>query len=144
MTQPIVLSSIHLEPRIQSMITLAKRVRFNAHAPHSKFLVGAAVMDSEGSVYEGCNVETSSYGLTICAERNATFAMIAKGGRGIQMVAVVTETWGAPCGACREVLADLCANVDECLIFVASTQHSLVKIYTVRGLLPLPFTDGFK
>ena len=90
------------------LLRIAKKTMKNAHAPYSKFRVGAAVLLSDGKIFAGCNVENASYGLTICAERNAIFAAVAAEGSGmrIQAVAVATERDGpcAPCGACRQVI----------------------------------------
>ena len=92
----------------QEMLSTARAAFKNAHAPYSNFKVGAAVLTDRGTLYSGCNVENASYGLTICAERNAIFAAVATEGSGmrIQAVAVATERDGpcAPCGACRQVI----------------------------------------
>jgi cytidine deaminase len=92
-----------------ALVTAARAVRAHAHAPYSRFAVGAAVRDEHGRVHVGCNVENASYGLTICAERNAVAAAVAAGARAVRAVAVVTPTRppGSPCGACRQVLAEL-------------------------------------
>ena len=91
------------------LVAAARAARRRAHAPYSRFAVGAAVRDEEGRVHVGCNVENASYGLTICAERNAVAAAVVAGARAIRAVAVVTPTHppGSPCGACRQVLAEL-------------------------------------
>jgi len=91
------------------LVRAARAARKRAHAPYSRFQVGAAVLDERGRVHVGCNVENASYGLTICAERNAVAAAVAAGARKIRAVAVVTPTRppGTPCGACRQVLAEL-------------------------------------
>ena len=81
-------------------------VRKNAYAPYSKFLVGAAVLTEDGTVYTGTNVENASYGLTICAERIAAGAAVAAGHRMIAAVAVATAGAASPCGACRQFLAE--------------------------------------
>jgi cytidine deaminase len=93
----------------QEQMLSAARVAFkNAHAPYSNFRVGATILTESGATYSGCNVENASYGLTICAERNAIFAAVAAEGSGmrIKAVAVATERDGpcAPCGACRQVI----------------------------------------
>lgn len=91
---------------LQEMMKRAKRVSEHAYCPYSKFRVGAAVLTDDGRTFEGCNVENASYGLTICAERNAVFQMAAQGGRNIVAVVIYTPTPkpSAPCGACRQVL----------------------------------------
>jgi len=98
-----------LAPEQQEKMLSAARAAFkNAHAPYSNFRVGSAVLTERGTLYSGCNVENASYGLTICAERNAIFAAVAAEGSGmrIKAVAVATERDGpcAPCGACRQVI----------------------------------------
>lgn len=84
----------------------AIKARENAYAPYSKFRVGAAVRTSDGEIYQGCNVENSSYGITCCAERIAVFTAIAAGAKNIVDMCVVgdTEKPIAPCGACRQVI----------------------------------------
>jgi cytidine deaminase len=93
----------------RALIAAARRVRQRAHAPYSRYRVGAAVVDERGRIHVGCNVENASYGLTICAERAAVTAAVAAGARAIRGVAVATGTRppGSPCGACRQVLAEL-------------------------------------
>ena len=90
---------------IERLIAAAKLASGKAYSPYSKFRVGAAVLTSDGEVFSGCNVENASYGLTICAERNAIFQAVAAGQRGLQAVVVYTPTPTptAPCGACRQV-----------------------------------------
>ena len=93
---------------IERAVAEALRVRQNAYAPYSKFFVGAALVDSDGNVYVGCNVENASYGLTNCAERAAVAAATSAGRRDIVLCVVVTDTPAAasPCGACRQVLSE--------------------------------------
>jgi cytidine deaminase len=90
------------------MLASARAAFKNAHAPYSKFKVGATILTERGAHFSGCNVENASYGLTICAERNAIFAAVAAEGPEIviKAVAVATEQDGAcaPCGACRQVI----------------------------------------
>jgi cytidine deaminase len=98
-----------LAPEQQEQMLSAARAAFkNAHAPYSNFRVGSAILTERGTLYSGCNVENASYGLTICAERNAIFAAVFAEGSGmrIKAVAVATERDGpcAPCGACRQVI----------------------------------------
>ena len=86
----------------------------NAHAPFSKFQVGAALEDDTGRIYTGCNVENATYGLTVCAERVAIFKAISEGARKFRRVAVAadTDTLTPPCGACRQILWEFCGDVE--------------------------------
>lgn len=93
---------------MNDLIEEARRVRAHAHAPYSRYQVGAAVRASSGKVYVGTNVENASYGLALCAERAAVAAAVAAGEKQLTAVAVVTVTSppAAPCGMCRQVLAE--------------------------------------
>ena len=92
------------------LVAAAAAVRENASAPYSKFRVGAALLAEDGRIFTGCNVESASYGLTVCAERTAVFKAISEGVRDFRAVAVVTDADppASPCGACREVLTEFC------------------------------------
>jgi cytidine deaminase len=92
-----------------ALLRAARAARKHAHAPYSRYRVGAAVRDERGRIHTGCNVENASYGLTVCAERNAVAAAVAAGAKAIRAVAVVTASRppATPCGACRQVLAEL-------------------------------------
>jgi cytidine deaminase len=94
----------------QRLIRLARAAMKHAYAPYSRFRVGAAVLLSDGRVFSGCNVENASYGLTICAERNAIFCAVANSSKKPEIVAAaVVNHRGvpcSPCGACRQVLAE--------------------------------------
>lgn len=91
---------------LDEMIVQAKQASENAYCPYSHFPVGAAVLTTSGRIFAGCNVENASLGLTICAERNATFQMVAKQVEPIIAIVIYTPTSEAtaPCGACRQVL----------------------------------------
>lgn len=123
------------------LIDAAIRVRENAHAPFSKFKVGAAVQDDTGRIYTGCNVENATYGLTVCAERVAIFKAISEGARKFARVAVVadTDTLTPPCGACRQILWEFCGDVEIVLANLAG------KTETIRlGILfPRAFDASF-
>jgi cytidine deaminase len=104
----------------QQLITSATEARMAAHAPYSGFPVGAAVQARDGRIFAGCNVENLSYGLTICAERNAIFQAVASGAREFRAIAIVADTPEpvSPCGACRQVMLEfgdfpvICATLD--------------------------------
>ncbi len=123
------------------LIDAAIHVRNNAHAPYSKFRVGAAVEDADGRIHTGCNVENATYGLTVCAERVAIFKAISEGARRFVRVAVVadTETLTPPCGACRQILWEFCGDVEVVMSNLAG------KTETVRlgTLFPRAFDGSF-
>lgn len=126
--------------QVRALVSAARRVRGNALAPYSKFEVGAAVLDERGRVHVGCNVENASYGLTVCAERNAVAAAVAAGARKVLAVAVVTTAQPAtpPCGACRQVLAQLAA--DDALVLLASARgQTPPERWKLGDLLPRAF-----
>lgn len=120
-----------------ALIEAAKAVSERAYCPYSKFPVGAAILSDDGDIIAGCNVENASYGLTICAERNATFAAVARGKRRIVAVAVYTptETPTAPCGACRQVLNEFGPEAE---VFSACRGTEVLHT-TVAQLLPDAF-----
>ncbi len=91
---------------IDRLLEAAKGALANAHSPYSGLCVGAALLARDGSIHAGCNVESASYGLTICAERSAVFRAVSDGIRGFRAVVITTDRDGAlmPCGACRQVL----------------------------------------
>lgn len=126
------------------LIEAAGKARRNAYAPYSGFKVGAAVLGKDGSVYTGCNVENASYGLSVCAERIAVFKAVCAGTTGFEAIALVTETNepAAPCGACRQVLAEFSP---ETVVIMANTRGDYKNI-TVKELLPhafiLPAQEG--
>ena len=110
---------------MDDLLMAAWQVRESAHAPYSRFAVGAALMAADGRIFTGCNVENLSYGLTMCAERVAIGAAVAAGARDFLAMAVVAETAVpiSPCGACRQVMAEfgvpkvILANRNERLEF---------------------------
>jgi cytidine deaminase len=121
------------------LIAAATTARLRAHAPYSRFHVGAAVLDDRGRIHVGCNVENASYGLTICAERNAIAAAVVAGARRIRAVAVVTGTRppATPCGACRQVLVEFGAA--DTLVVLATPRGPSVD-RSLGMLLPESFS----
>jgi cytidine deaminase len=119
------------------LIVAAIDARTRAFAPYSHFAVGAAVEAEDGTIVAGCNVESASYGLTMCAERVAVFAGVARGYHRFTRVAVVTDTATPtpPCGACRQLLWEFAPDAE---VLLANLSGSMVR-YTVRELIPHAF-----
>ena len=115
----------------------AIKAKKNALPTYSNFFVGAALLADNNKVYTGCNVESSSYSLTICAERNAIFKAISDGEREFKAIAVAGDTkdFISPCGACRQVISDLCGEID--IILVNGDGNYIVK--KTSELLPFAF-----
>ncbi len=120
-----------------TLVAAATVARENAAAPYSHFHVGAALLAEDGRVFQGCNVESASYGLTNCAERTAVFKAISEGARGFRAVAVVTgaDEPTSPCGACRQVLWDQCRDI----AVVMATTGGRLEETTLATLLPRAF-----
>ena len=121
----------------EALLAAAREVRRQAYAPYSNFLVGAAVLTADGEIFNGVNVENASYGLTVCAERNAIGAMIAAGERQIAAVAVASENGVTPCGACRQVLREFGGDVP---VWIIDDTSGVVRETTLGELLPDSFT----
>ena len=104
----------------------ALAARNNAHAPFSKFKVGAAIEDETGRIFTGCNIENATYGLTICAERVAVFKALSEGARKFTRIAVAADTdvLTPPCGACRQILWEFCGNAELTLVNVQGKNFS--------------------
>jgi len=123
----------------KKLINTAMKMRKNAYAPYSNYKVGAAVETLEGEVIGGCNVESSSYGLTCCAERTALFRAISEGHNNFRSLAVSSSNGGMPCGACRQVIWDLCKNIP---IHICD-KNNIIKTIHSSELLPDAFDDTF-
>ena len=122
----------------QALLEAARLVREKAYAPYSMFLVGAAVLDEDGRIHAGCNVENAAYPEGLCAEAVALGAMVANGGRRARAVVVVgTGTaWITPCGGCRQKLREFC---DPDTPIFSANEHELGPTYTLKQLLPESF-----
>lgn len=125
----------------EALFDAALLARTHAYAPFSQFQVGAALLDSAGRIHTGCNVENSTYGLTMCAERVAVFKAISEGAREFQRIAIAadTETLTPPCGACRQILWEFCGNIEIILI----NPHGLEETVLLKDLFPRPFDAAF-
>ena len=132
-----------MEKIVEKMYDVAYANYKNAYAPYSKFSVGACVLLKNGEMIGGCNVENASYGLCICAERNALFQTIAKGYRkeDIESLLVLTNTArpGSPCGACRQVMSELMDK--DAKVYLTNLNKDLL-VMCVSDLLPYAFEDS--
>lgn len=123
------------------LIGAAAEVRENAFAPYSNFKVGAAVETENGDIYTGCNVESASYGLTVCAERVAIWKGISRGEKKFGRIAVVvdTEELTPPCGVCRQIIWEFCGDVPVIL----ANLHGKTETVQMAELLPRAFDSKF-
>lgn len=126
------------ELEIQKLMDCAIKARENAYSPYSHFAVGAALLCEDGTLYEGGNIENASYGLTNCAERTAIFKAVSEGHIKFKALAVVADTEGpcAPCGACRQVMAEF-----KIPLIIMGNLMGNIKIVTIEELLPFSFSE---
>ena len=117
------------------LIQKAIEMRSQALAPYSNYKVGAAILTESGKIFGGCNIENSSYSLTICAERVALFKAVSEGETKFKALSVSTNNAGMPCGACRQVIWDICGNIP---ILICNNNKLITKTESIR-LLPMPF-----
>ncbi len=120
------------------LFEFAQEARKRAIAPYSKFQVGAVVVTTEGKIFSGCNIEVSSYGLTLCAERVALFKALSEGEKNFSQIAVIADIKDEPCfpcGACRQVLWDFAPNAE---IFCANTSGK-IQVFQMSDLIPYAF-----
>lgn len=125
----------------RKLILAAEKAKLNSYSPYSKFRVGAALLTKSGKIITGCNIENSSFSLTVCAERTALFKAVSDAQREFKAIAIVSDADGftPPCGACRQVIKDLAGNID----IVLSDGSRKIKIVKLSSLLPLPFNDKY-
>jgi len=121
----------------RTLVKHAQTARKYSYSPYSRFRVGAAILTSDGQIFTGCNIENSSFGLTVCAERTAIFKAVSEGQKKFKAIAIVSgeEGYTAPCGACRQVLLDLAENIDVVMI----NRKGEMRILKMKDLLPHPF-----
>jgi cytidine deaminase len=124
-----------------ALVAAAKAAREHAFAPYSRFKVGAALLADDGTVVTGCNVESASYGLTICAERVAIVKGVSEGRTRFTCVAVVADTENPtpPCGACRQLLWEFAPDAEVVLENLQGKRAT----FTMRELLPYGFDGGY-
>ncbi|WP_372663305.1 cytidine deaminase [Cohnella sp.] len=132
----------HLSLTVEQFMEATKKARDNAYVPYSGFKVGAVVLDSQGRLHHGCNVENAAYGPTNCAERTALFRAVADGcmPRTFQAIAVIgdTDLPITPCGVCRQVMVELC---DPDMPVILGNLQGAYRVTTVSELLPGAFTS---
>ena len=121
----------------KQLIELANEARRRAYVPHSHYPVRAALRTKSGRVYTGVNIENAAYPTTICAERVAVFKAVSEGEREFEVLALVTDNGGSPCGACRQALAEF--GLDT-VVLIADGKGKLLQVMTVDELLPGAFT----
>ncbi len=126
---------------LENLIESAKQVRERAFAPYSNFKVGAAVQTKSGKIFTGCNVESASYGLTVCAERVAIWKAVSEGETEFEQIAVVagTDELTPPCGACRQIIWEFCGNVP---VTFANLKNKTETV-PMKELLPRAFDTKF-
>lgn len=119
----------------------ALAAREHAHAPYSRFRVGAALEDDAGRIHTGVNVENATYGLTVCAERVAVFKALSEGARRFRRIAIAADapTLTPPCGACRQILWEFCGDLEITLVNPAGASETL----QLKDIFPRPFDDSF-
>lgn len=125
---------------IEQLVRLALEARERAHAPYSRYKVGAALLSSSGTIYTGCNVENASYGLTVCAERVAFFKAVSEGERDFLAIAVATSNGAPPCGACLQVMAEFVEDFSSFQVILVNAE-GVWKAFTLKELYPFGFTS---
>ena len=124
----------------QELVNKAIEVKQNSYSPYSKFKVGAALLTENNELYTGVNIENSSYGLTVCAERTAIFKAVSEGEKKFKALAVTCETdnfdYAFPCGACRQVIAEFLDDEADIIVSINTGEY---KVYKLKELLPNAF-----
>ena len=130
-----------IDESFDSLIAVARNAREKSVAPFSRFLVGAALQTEDGKVYTGCNIESASFGLTVCAERVAIWKALSEGERKFKALAIVadTESLTPPCGTCRQIIWEFCKNATITLANLRGQQQQI----DIADLLPRAFDARF-
>lgn len=130
-----------MENNENELIEAARDVRERAFAPYSKFKVGSAVRTKDGKIYTGCNIESASYGLTVCAERVAVWKAVSEGEKEFTEIAVVVDTQELtpPCGVCRQIIWEFCGDVPVILSNLKGDTETI----KMSELLPRAFDTKF-
>lgn len=132
----VVLMTSPLFAEYGALTTQALEARTRSYSPYSKYAVGAALLTSEGEIFQGCNVENASYGLTICAERSAVVSAVSQGKKMFTAIAVATKDGGFPCGACRQVLNEF---NPEMVVVIVDEKGRITCQTTLEAILPSAF-----
>jgi cytidine deaminase len=118
------------------LVEIANNTRKWSYSPYSKYRVGAALLSRSGKIYEGTNIENAAYPVSICAERVAVFKAVSQGEHEFDAIAVVTDNGGAPCGSCRQVMAEFGVDI---IIIMANNEGEILHEYSLNDLLPAAF-----
>ena len=127
-----------MESKLEELIQAAISVRAMAYAPYSKFKVGAALLTLDGNIFTGCNVENASYGLAICAERNAICKAVAEGQTQFEAIVIAAEPLATPCGACRQFIHEFGKEIH--VTCVDADNPNVRRNWEIAELLP----EGFE
>ena len=123
----------------QGLVDLANAARERAYVPYSHYAVGSSLRTKSGRIFTGVNVENAAYPQTMCAERVAMFKAVSEGEKDFEVITVVTDNGGSPCGGCRQVMAEF--GLDT-IVILADKKGKIVQETTVEGLLPGAFTPA--
>ncbi len=123
----------------EELCLAAQKAREKAYCPYSQYMVGAAVLGTDGKIYTGCNIENASYGMTVCAERTAIFKMVSEGCREFVALAVASgsDSDGAPCLACRQVMTEFCQSWETMVYHIGP--NGTIYEHTMEEICPFPF-----
>jgi cytidine deaminase len=128
------------EQEKQSLVDLANTARQRAYVPYSHYPVGSSLRTKTGRIFTGVNVENAAYPQTMCAERVAIYKAVSEGEKEFEVITVVTDNGGSPCGGCRQVMAEF--GLDT-IVILAEGNGRIIKETTVKELLPEAFTPGY-